>query len=172
MKKTIYVPDDLEKRMKKAEKAGRDLNWSAIACTAFAEKLNALERGQKGATMSNVIERLRLSKQKSDSEAMAAGRAAGRSWAESKAEAEELQLLENAQTRDGSWEFGIGESAYSAGAQFFFVIEPHQRGDRKEADEFWDSVIGEDDKDRDVAEFVEGFAAGAVDLWEEVKDKI
>jgi hypothetical protein len=171
MKKTIYVPDDLAERMRKTEK-GADVNWSAIACTAFVEKLNTIERQQKGASMSNVIERLSLSKMKGELATVTEGRRAGRKWAESRAEAIDLQRLEEARDGQHGWGFGVGQSAYTVGQQFYFIIGPNDDGDRQAAEAFWDSVTGDGDRDRDSAEFVNGFALGAMSLWDEVKDKI
>ena len=59
---------------------------------AFESKLAEIAARQEGATMEDVVERLRASKQKSDEERQQVGYARGRTWARKEAEAEELEL--------------------------------------------------------------------------------
>src|SRR5262249_7379637 len=88
---TITVPPDLKDRMDKVQE---DLNWSAIACKAFEEKLAEIASRKVSKTMSDVVQRLRTSKMRAEDEQYREGEKEGRHWAEHDAEADELTRLE------------------------------------------------------------------------------
>jgi hypothetical protein len=172
MRMSIYVADDLKRRMKKAEKSHK-VNWSALACAAFTERLDALKKEQKGATMNTVIERLRQSKLKSEDSIMATGRKAGRHWAETRAEAPQLERLERARDPDDDWHFGVAEHGDGPPAdRFYYIIEPAMKGEYGEAASFWEcQIYGTPETHKDPT-YVQGFAEGAMEIWEAVKDQL
>ena len=53
---TISVPLELKKRM---DKVKEDVNWSALACRAFEQKLAEVASKKENKTMNDVITRLR-----------------------------------------------------------------------------------------------------------------
>jgi hypothetical protein len=80
-----------------------------------------------------------------------------------------LQRLRSAQNRDGGWFFGVGGSAFSAAEQFYFIIEPGNGGQRGAARDFWLGTFLDQMPDTDC---VEGFATGAMDVWNEVTEQV
>jgi len=167
MRMTISVSDELKRRM---DKVKEDVNWSALACRAFQEKLVELAKKKGAPTMKDVIERLKVSREKGANAAYKSGFEAGQKWAREKAEAPQLERLERRRDPQHDWYFTEGSSAYGACEHFYFIIEPDQDGDRGAARVFWEQVgLEEESKDETV---VQGFAEGAMDVWDEVKDKI
>ena len=43
---------------------------------------------------------------------------------------------------------------------------------RQDGDEFWSSVLGEDDSDRYLNPFLVGFVEGAIEVWGEVETQL
>ena len=123
--------------------------------------------------MSDVVKRLRDSKARGQEAAKSEGFAAGQTWARDKAEAAELQALENAYDPVYGWGFGSPGSAYSDAEAFFFMISPESDRDRRAAEEFWETILGEQSARIAYSDdFVQGFAEGAMDVWDEVKDQL
>ncbi len=87
---SIYVPDEMKVRMDAAESRA---NWSAHAQRAFSIELDHLEAITEIKSMTDVIERLRASKQKLAQASIADGRIAGREWAMQSAEYDELKRV-------------------------------------------------------------------------------
>src|SRR5215831_16670109 len=83
---SIYVPDELKERM---DKVGEAINWSEIARPGFLSAIANHEHRQ-GKSMTTVIERLRVSKQKYAAETIEFGDRVGREWASDSAEYEQL----------------------------------------------------------------------------------
>jgi hypothetical protein len=75
MRTSISVPLALKKRM---DAAKEQINWSAIACRAFEEKLAEIASRKRRKTLDDVIQRLRGSKQKEEDEQYKIGYEAGR----------------------------------------------------------------------------------------------
>jgi hypothetical protein len=128
---------------------------------------------------SEIVERLRSTKEADTDEMIEAAEFLGKHWAENGATADELKRLEAAKDApyaNGSFDFGTGSSANSAGEQLFFVIHPECDGDRDESRAFWDDIIeGMEDVDSDSpthAEFVNAFAAEANKVWSNVKAEV
>lgn len=162
MKMTIYIPDDLKSRMVKSERKS-EVNWSAVACAAFAEKLNLLERDK---TMDSVIERLRKEKQIFVAAMIDPfGRKLGREWAMKKATGDELERLEVVTVRLGGW------PADADAATFHKLVRPSESSDRSTRLAFWKSAVGES-YDLTTPPFIKGFATGAMEVWDEVKSKL
>jgi hypothetical protein len=168
---TITIPPDLKGRMEAVEEP---VNWSAIACQAFEQKLAEFTKRRGARDMKEVADRLRASKQKHESVQYNEGQEAGRQWAKDQAEAGELILLERWRDscRSGEWSdcFATdGRSAYAASEHFVFRIWPESDGARGDAQNFWEQQ-GCEDHPQD--EFVHGFADGALEVWDEVKDQL
>ncbi len=160
---SIYVPADLKRRM---DKTKEDVNWSTLACAAFEMKLGEIATKKEKKNMDDVIQRLRAAKLEEGTEAYTEGVTAGRSWASDEASPSQLNRL--SRFLDGidfeSWVDG-NNSAFSIGQLFAFEILGTGE-DRNLAASFWqDNVI--DDRD-----YLRGFAAGAMDIWQQVKSRI
>jgi len=116
--------------------------------------------------MQVVIERLRISKRLSDAKFKDTGRIDGRGWAKYKAEAIELQRLEEAFETEMDWAYCEPGASYSAAEKFFFIIAPEFAGNRAAAAAFWEVVAVECDTNDYYALH---FAYGAMDMWRDVK---
>ena len=165
----ITVPDELQHQMD----ALKAMDWSTVACKAFAEVVAQQTATDKVNDTNDVIERLKASKHQHQSESEKTGLTAGQTWATKHADAAQLQRLSKAKDPMNDWCFGMGSSAYSSGERLFFLIEPQRDGDRARASEFWkgiwsdgsNGIMGDD-------AFVHAFAKGAMAVWDEVKGKI
>lgn len=169
--RTIYVPDDLDSRMRKL----KDQNWSEIACQAFIAKVGEIAQQKKGKDMQDVIDRLRASKQQGASKEYAKGAEAGRTWAKNEAEAEALERLH--------WLTNAGGPADPAWNNIdpqlnnFTVAEQAERWirgkdedtDEHESAEFWEAQVGHTEPSD---EMVTGFVEGALEVWNMVKGKL
>ena len=160
---TIYVPDDLKADMDAAEK--QEPNWSAIAQDAFRAECRLLSNRRKGAgKMNEVIERLRKSKENEESDGRVAGHAVGRQWAMSRAEYGELERVAKWHEAERSGE--VGSYAWD----LFCHIEGTPGASRpRDAAEFWENFT---DEGNPADAFIEGFAQGAAEVFDEVADKL
>jgi hypothetical protein len=156
-------------------------NWSAIACRAFEQRLGELADQKKEKNMEDVIARLKASKQKSGGKLFAAGQKLGYAWARDVASARQLARLgsfcEQCGFQGPRWEsqFARRDSgAFNAADRLAFVILGDVGNRRQESTVFWDEAIGLDQYKSDLtnAEFLRGFAEGALDVWEQVESKI
>jgi hypothetical protein len=174
---TISIPAKLKRRM---DEVTEPINWSALAAEAFQDKLAAIAAQKKEGVMTNVLERLRASKRKSESADYQNGYALGKEWAEQSAEASELQRLEELHDKlvdqpQFDWDdyFNEGGSAYSTDERLYFEINPDDDSDRKAADDFWECAAGDAlQKAANKSAFLKGFAEGAIDLWLTVKNEL
>ncbi len=164
---TISVPSDLKTRM---EEAGDSINWSAVACRAFEQTLAEITKRKEIANMNEVVARLRASKRSLQSDRSKAGFAQGKAWAENYAEAVELERLEKQIHAQEHTSFDWN-NAYSSGENFAFVIAPEDDGDREVAERFW-SVFDRGPELSGDPGFVNGFAEGAMEVWDRVKDEL
>lgn len=170
---TISLPADLKKRMDKVAEA---VNWSAIAARAFEGVLAEHAARKERKNMNDVIQRLRASKQQCDDENYKDGFLVGQEWAKNSAEARELQNLDRVRSsiRDDEWTFETDESsAYGAWEWLYFQMFPEHDRERVESEGFWAYVLkDEDDPRRFDAGFLRGFAEGALDIWNQVKNQL
>jgi hypothetical protein len=143
---TISVPRDLKRRME-AVKEG--INWSAIACRAFEDKLAEVATNKEEKTMAAVIQRLRATKPDA---LYQQGYEDGRYWASERAGYEDLVRLEQLYVKRRA------ERDFDFGAW------------RGVCELFWDCIVGGDRKKVDDPSYVRGFAEGVLALWSEVKD--
>jgi hypothetical protein len=166
----VYVPEALKRRMAKI----KGVKWSPIACAAFEGKLGELAARKETKNMQDVIDRLRASNMADLSEKQSSGSRAGREWAKSKAEAAELKRLQRAldvASPNQPEPFVDNDGSAHSGAEVFvFTIRPEFNRNRAEANDFWSWAIGDDDLPE--GEFVQAFAEGAVEVWQEVQDKL
>ena len=169
---TISVPRELKGRM---DKVKEDVNWSALACQAFQEKLAGIATRKEKREMKDVIERLRASKRKSGSEDFQEGYQAGREWAEKHAEAVELEQLGTLNDR-WDWSFlGEDDTVFTVAEALFFEWQPERDGDRAASKVFWECAVGDDESaERNLcnAEFLKGFCEGALKVWETVESQL
>jgi hypothetical protein len=176
-KMTIYLSDALKARMDAVE----GVNWSPLAARAFEHKLAEIIT-QKGAKhMDDVVARLRASKAKTGDAFTIRGREAGREWAKDHAEAIQLERLDAYTEGD----FGIGctwqewledpapeDSAFGNDHHLAEALSENPESfDRADGDGFWE-FVGASDEERSSGSFLVGFVEGALEVWNEVKDKL
>jgi hypothetical protein len=170
---TITVPPDLKARM---DAVDEPVNWSALACQAFEQRLAEIIKRKGSSNMNDVISRLRASKRTYENAQYQAGHEAGQAWAKDEAEAGELILLSQWKDRAGrDWDdyFATGENdAYGSCENFVFTIWPEHDGNRTTSEEFWEGNVPEGQSDHPEDNFVRGFAEGALAVWDEVKDQL
>jgi hypothetical protein len=172
---SVSLPIDLRKRM---DKVGESVNWSLVAVRAFEQELGRIASQKKEKNMSDVISRLRASKNKSNGERFEAGKELGVKWARETAEAEELELLSehhDAMQRENYDIFAPSafNDAYGMWESLFFHIHRDDDGDRQACEEFWDVAVGEENRPHlSNGEFLRGFVDGALEVWDEVKNQI
>lgn len=161
MRKTIYVPDQLHEAMEAFEKSSPPgtVNWSEWAQQSFRSRIE-LMKYDYDLDRDALIRRLRASKEKHRTSAEAAGRLAGRLWAEKKAGYDEFCRLES-----------VG-NAVPEGASIEWLIAMIDPDGEK-------GLVPEDMIDADVYEaygdseaFTEGFTAAALCVWWGVKELI
>jgi hypothetical protein len=170
---TISIPAGLKAQM---EAVDVPVNWSAVACAAFKQKLAEIITRKGPRDMGDVIARLRASKQRRADERYQKGFADGRQWAETKAEAEDLERIELFWQQSEPVFRGdhfSTEMAYGACECFFAAIRPEDEGNRRAAKDFWEMVAGDDcEVLRADTRYVHGFTLGALEVWDEVKDQL
>ena len=162
-RKTVWVSDELMERMEKANKT-EDVNWSQVAATAFEVKLAEVAARKEKKTMEDVIQRLKASKLKAESNDYREGNEAGIEWAKGKAEWFDLVLLALGR-KSASFE-NLFEHEEFGGAHFFSVTLEPEGGlsENALAGLFGDRI--------DSPHYVRGFWEGAVEVHDEVKGKL
>lgn len=172
MRMNISVPDELKKRM---DAVKEEVNWSALACRAFVEKLGEIAESKERKTMKDVIDRLRASKGRESKGVSAVGREAGKKWAMNAASAFELGRLDRF-VRGGNEEhpFSVFDDAYTPSEHFYFIIRNKDDDrDRSDASNFWDGIempTGLESDDEET--FVNSFSHGALEVWDRVRTDI
>jgi hypothetical protein len=174
---TISLPAELKARM---DAVGEPVNWSAIACRAFEQKLAEITRRRGVKNVRDIVTRLRASKTRQSDEHYNRGFENGKKWAAEEAEAGELERL--AAARDGvgyDWDRMFDpdtadHNAYGACEHLVFIMRPESDGVRQAAADFWEHVAGNDSETLrwDPDGYVRGFAAGALEIWDEVKAQL
>ena len=169
---SIYVPDEMKARMDEADDRA---NWSAIAQRAFEIELGHLESAQEIGSMTDVIERLRASKEQSAKASQDDGRTAGQEWAKRSAEYEDLKRVAKLNLRDFYENF---EDPDWTAREFVTtaIMGSHEEakfilGDDAEMSACYG--VDEDMVDATLTrEFLVGFVEGAIEVWEEIKNQI
>jgi hypothetical protein len=171
---TITVPQAVKEQM---DQVKENVNWSAVASEAFQRKVVAIRtRRTKTMTRQKVIERLK-SAGEADPFGFEAGRAVGRKWAEEKALPRYLRNL--AKNPEVAFEWKCEEPSPQdpyptpyrhIDSTLAGVIMEGSGGDSQT---FWAEAIGpKGDELAEGEEFARGFVAGALEVWEEVKDEL
>jgi hypothetical protein len=148
----VSVPDSLRERMSALD---HQVNWSEVAQTAFEREI--IKHNFEVENMEDVIERLRASKTDFAEKELADGRAHGRNWAQQHASFEDLRAVANLDLTH--------ETNHAALVDKTLGNTDLNRDDSfwQDGDEFWTLPSNE---------YVEGFVAGAEDIWNKVADKI
>jgi hypothetical protein len=174
---TISVPRGLKARMDAADPS---VNWSRTAAQAFEAKLLELEaRSKESATMDDVIVRLKAAAELEANEDYQSGMEAGRAWAREDASPKELRRLSDyidtyAHERIDWWDIDHPGWPAPLGATGCFVeaVWPQRKDDRHAPGEFWEQALGDDADRVQDPDFFRGFGEGAVEVWEQVKDRL
>ena len=163
MKMTIYVADGLKQRM---DAVGEGIKWSQVACAAFEQKLGELAAGRSQKSLDDVIQRLRASKLEYEAQAEKSGRRDGLQWARNSASY--LNLSNLAANCKGGYE-GLDAESFCSRAG---IIDWDDREENIEYQvrEFWEEIIGERATPGQV--YLRGFAAGALEVWQQVCDQL
>jgi hypothetical protein len=177
VKTSISVPVDLKARM---DAVGESVSWSAVACAAFEQRLAEIIKRKGVRDMLDVVARLRASKRQGEDSRYQEGHEAGRAWAEEKAEARELELLEVCRHQIGCQWGAVFDpdrlgGGLPAGEWIYYTMHPNHKDEDDKAMDYWEEVRSRWDDHRDVYYddvFMKGFVEGAIELWKEVKDKL
>jgi hypothetical protein len=171
---TISVPADLKARMDAVEE---EINWSAVARQAFETKLAELIRRKAVTDVKTVIQRLRASKKELSDMKYATGFEAGKAWAMTRASVDEFERLKRYKGGfersswgwEGSFDLPKDVSDYSPAESVAFAIGgENYNGDRTYAADFWNTI----DLDMNEPAVIRGFADGALEIWDQVKDEL
>jgi hypothetical protein len=165
---TITIPPDVKAQM---DQVHEQVNWSAVASEAFQRKVVEI-RNRRTKTMSRkeLIEKLRASSA-ADPIGYEAGHARGRRWVEETLPP--ARLLRNLARRSDKI-FDRSEDGPGVFQGYCRVLarEATQGGAPSELNAFLDGIDGETKSALDHEDFVRGFVAGALEVWEEVKDEL
>jgi hypothetical protein len=156
---TLYVTDDLKARM---DEAGKAMNWSAIAQRAF-RKAVLTQAVRKAPNMTNVVERLRASKERVEAVSFKFGQDCGGKWAREAAEYDELERV----AKVGEIARGITYNDPGL-ATLQAAIEPEGVIDQSKWRDFWER-FGDG---RPTDAFARGFIEGATQVYKEVADRL
>lgn len=176
-RRSIYVPDDLDERMKAASD---EANWSEVACRAFEVELGEIVKRKKELNMEAVVQRLRASKIETETAKYTRGQREGATWATNVATYPELDNLdrfvqhwEAQHSYDFEWFCSNKEgSPYSSAELIASAILGLEEDDDEygsgAAATFWhDDIDNASDGD-----WLRGFAEGALEVFHAVKDKL
>lgn len=173
-KMTIYVPDELEEAMSKVSFIDKTMSWSSLAQEAFSREVTRFNDRMKVAPkMRDAVDRLRRSKERTQSTAKAAGDVAGRRWATERAEYAELVRLRRysnrQKTNPPAQPSTIGKvwPVYEAITGYDHINYPPNAYDPDECVDFW-STWADDATD----DFVDAFVNGAVEVFNEIEQQL
>jgi ABC-type Zn2+ transport system substrate-binding protein/surface adhesin len=173
---TVRTNISLPRSVKEAMEGVEGVNWSAVAVRAFQDKLAEIAAKKEKKSMTDVIQRLRVSRRRSDEARWQEGELRGRDWAMHDADAESLARLEELHDRteghDWHWWFRPEVSSHAPYERLMHVIDPGTKEDRQAARERWQQIVGEDEFRTIDPDFVQAFAESALAVWKEVKDQL
>jgi hypothetical protein len=158
---SIYVPDEMKTRM---DEVG-ELNWSAVAQRAFEIEINSQRWKMETDAIERAAARLRTSREKYLKEQHLDGKASGRAWALDHAEYRALKAV-----ADHDWA-ELPEETYAS----WLCALAHSRYPPSEEDvkELWETLLQDRFHGTErTPEFVKGYIEGALEVWDEVADKI
>jgi hypothetical protein len=166
---TITIPVGVKEQI---DQVKENVNWSAVAAEAFQRKVVEIRaRRSKAMTRQKVIERLKAAGE-ADPQGFESGRAFGRKWAEEKALPRYLRNL--AKDTDKAFEWHVDpqdpeQVPYREIASTLEGVIAEVIGDGS----FWDEAVGPGGYAlANCEDFARGFVAGALEVWEEVKDEL
>ena len=163
---TISVPLHLKLRM---DSVVEEVNWSAVACRAFEEKMAEIISRRGAQELSDVVLRLRSTSRRHASGLEKRGFGDGQDWAKNYADALELRRLSelfSASTLNWEEVLKPGNDVRGAGATFLFKLRRSIDGDIQEARAFWEAIAGEEyEMLMHSYEYVMGFLRGASGVW-------
>jgi len=162
----LSIDDELRTQM---ESLDRKPNWSGIAAAAFRQHIAATNMKKTEIDMSDVIERMKAAQELDAAQNSEIGRQEGRVWAAECASPRKLKRLEADRDPVHDWYIGVGESAYAGGDLIARVLNGTET---PEQGAFKDMISPEYSDLEDVPEFVQGFAEGCMEIWEEVRDQL
>ncbi len=174
---SISVPEKLKEEIDSVELR---VNWSSVACSAFQQELLRINlMSGKEIDIEQSIERLRASDNERSTYEYANGFHEGKLWAASQATPTELRRLDDSIDENNPyWDCGFiyqDGQGYSVAEIWFATIQGMNNQDdlrdmdSREPDDFWDQVCGNTTPDQD---FVKGFVLGAIEFWNQVKDRV
>ena len=174
---SISIPRALKRAMDKAEEP---VNWSRIAATAFEQRLLELAARKQSKSLDDVARRLRNTQQRSTkmSSVFREGYDLGRRWAENEARVDGLTRLEELKDELGAdWPSYFKSKAKdrsSACQMLAMQLHPEweEAGDWTLARDWWKDIGDGDETKAYQADYLRGFAEGALDLWSKVKDLV
>lgn len=173
---TISISAELKARM---DAVTEQVNWSAVAARAFEARLREIEaRSKRSMSRNEVIRRMKAVKEVAGSEEREEGKAAGRIWAEGIATPKQLQrlqaLAEDPRGIEGTIVLFYNSTRRNPAWGLYQCLQgQHRDFDRAEVEEFWESALGIEDKDRiEDEDFACGFVEGALEIWQDVKDEL
>ena len=173
----ISIPRALKQAM---EKVKEPVNWSRIAATAFEQRLAEIAARKQSKSLDEVARRLRLSQQRTTKMSLLfrEGYELGRRWAENQASVEGLTRLEELKDELGTdWGSNFKTTSEDrASACQLLAMRLHPEWEEAEdwtlARDWWKEVGDGEEKKAYQADYLRGFAEGALDLWSKVKDLV
>ncbi len=172
---TISVPSDLKERM---DRVKEPVNWSALACRAFEDKLAEIAARKESKAMIDVVERLRASLRNEQGESFNDGYETGTKWAGNTATAAELMRLESFQKRaktksQREWENWFWpQGTHKPWMALVAEIQDNKNLYPMTAQAFWKTLLSETSQKPDDGNFLRGFVEGAVELWGKVREQL
>lgn len=159
MRQSIYVGKDLKARMDAVKDPP---NWSEIACRAFEAALGEIAAKKERKTMQDVVQRLRASKAKMQSDSESKGAKEGRNWASNKASFEQLKRLAD--------KFEVNDLGEWSGGLVGCIVDPDNCSSEQDGYRyFWKDVS---DIEPDDSAAVRAFAVAAIEVYEAVAEKL
>jgi hypothetical protein len=149
------------------DQVAEQVNWSAVASEAFQRRVNEIRRGRtRMMSKAKIVERLRNAGQV-DPKGAEAGFACGRKWAEEKALPRYLRRIAA----------GVGDDVFNDDpewtANLCTRLSQTITDDDSPDVQFWEEAIGKDGNSlMNNEDFARGFLAGALEVWEEVRDEL
>lgn len=162
-RRTVWVSDELDDRMKKA----KDVNWSQCAADAFETKLAEVAAKKEVKMRADVIERLKASKREGESKDFKLGHGAGRRWAEKFAKWRELESMAK-EIEAESFEQCLYDKDNGGVSYLVQALNWEEEYSPNDINKFISDWL----EGKPTADRVKGFWHGAVELYEETKDEV
>lgn len=167
---TFQVPKTLKHKMEADQR-----DWSVVVRQAIEAQLALSSTSLPLPAEDEVLQRLRQSRDEYEKNVFDAGQKAGIEWV-SMGNFSQLRRFERLwnETQD-QWSLWCTTdgSNYSASQYFFFAIEPTLNGEWREAQEFWERLLGESNCEQSLEdEFLRGFMTAAMERWEALQSKL